>query len=196
MEKQQRSNVFLIVRSVKLQRSLGEELGKTGYNVNEYLSAREFLIDRRRHQRGVVIADVRLIGISGIDLANQLAAEREAFPVVLISNYSDIPKAVKSSVDFICGVPTKESVAAAVERTIVPERFQEKALRWAFERLSPRENEILERVLAGMASGEIAQDLTLTPRTIEAHRARINAKTRARDVGELIRMWKAYRALQ
>lgn len=88
-----------------------------------------------------------------------------------------------------------EVLAAAIERTRSPEEFKEKALRWPFDNMSPRESEVLDRVLAGLASRDIAKELGISTKTVEAHRSRINDKTRANDVGELIRMRKAWQTL-
>lgn len=153
------------------------------------------MIDKRNHKQGVVLSELRLLGSMGTELVEQLAGEKETFPVVLIANHADIPKAVRSGVDFVCGQLTVEVLAAAIERTRSPEEFKEKALRWAFDNMSPRESEVLEKVLVGRASRGIAKELGISTKTVEAHRARINGKTRARDVGELIRMWKAWKEL-
>lgn len=195
MAKKQRVSVFLILRDPRVCRTLAEGLTESGYSVTEYQTAREFMIDKRNHKQGVVLSELRLLGSMGTELVEQLAGEIETFPVVLIANHADIPKAVRSGVDFVGGQLTVEVLAAAIERTRSPEEFKEKALRWAFEHMSGRESEVLEKVLAGMASRDIARELGISTKTVEAHRARINDKTRARDVGELIRMWKAWQEL-
>lgn len=192
----QRTKVFLITRDMNATKSLSEGLTEAGYNVTQYQTAKEFMIDKRNHQRGVVLSEVRLPGSLGTELADQLAGERADFPVVLLSNYADIPKAVKSGVDFVSGSLSTEVLAAAIERTLSPEVFKEKALRWAFEHMTERESAVLEKVMAGLSSRDIAQELGISVKTVEAHRTRISAKTRARDVGELIRMWQAWQALQ
>jgi FixJ family two-component response regulator len=196
MAKKQKVNVFLILRDMNVCRTLSEGLTEAGYNVTEYQTAREFLIDKRYHQRGVVLSELRLLGSMGTELVEQLAGEKDIFPVVLISNHADIPKAVKSGSDFVCGPPTVEALTDAIERTLSPVDPDERDLQKSFQRLTLRELEVLERVVEGKASRDIATDLGISTKTVEAHRARINGKTRARDVGELIRMWKAWQALE
>lgn len=193
MAKRQRISAFLILRDLRVCRSLAEGLTEAGYNVTEYQTAREFMIDKQNYQHGVVLSELRLLGSLGTELVEHLAKEKESFPVVLIANHADIPKAVRSGVDFVCGQLTVDVLAAAIERTRTPDEFKEKALRWAFDNMSPRESEVLQKVLEGMASLDIAKELGISTKTVEAHRARINDKTRARDVGELVRMWKAWR---
>ena len=92
--------------------------------------------------------------------------------------------------------PNIEALLEAIRRTETPEIFDEKSLRWGFEKLSQSESKVLDGVLAGKGSREIAFDLGISFKTVEAHRCRINAKTRARDLGELVRMWKAWQALE
>lgn len=195
MTKDRLLSVFLIVRNSKLCMTLSGTLVEAGYSVFGYRSARDFLDDKKNHSRGIVLAEVRLPGITGLELANLLASERETFQIVLISNYADIPKTASSGVDFICGPPTPEAVTAAVKRTLVPEQYKEKSLRWAFEHLSQKEAEVLAKILAGMSSGDIAKEMDLSMKTVEAHRGRIRSKTGANDVSELVRMWTAYRKL-
>lgn len=196
MTKQQRVNVFLILRDPRVCRTSAEGLTDAGYNVTEYQTAREFLIDRRNHQRGVVLSDMRLLGSLGTDLAEQLSGEKATFPVILIVKAADIPKAVRAGIDFVCGPTSVFDLQAAIERTLNTESFREKWLRWAFDNMSPRELEVLAKVAAGMSSRDIGKELGISTKTVEAHRARINGKTRAKDVGELIRMWKAWQELQ
>jgi len=190
------ASVFLIVRHRQQCSELAEGLRAAGYNVIEYQTAREFLIDKRNHQRGVVLSEIRLLGSIGTELVEQLAGEKDTFPVVLLTNHADIPKAVKSGADFVCGQWTVEALTDAIERTLSPADPDERDLEKSFQRLTMRELSVLERVVEGKASREIAVDLGVSTKTVEAHRARINAKTRAADVGELIRLWKSWQALE
>lgn len=192
MAKKPRINVFLIVRDLNVCRSLGEGLTEAGYNVTQYQTAREFLIDKRNHKQGVVVSELRLLGSMGTELSEQLAGESDTFPVILLTNHADIPKAVKSETDFVCGQWTVEALTEAIERKTSPEDPDERELTKAFQRLTPREVRVLECVAEGKASRDIGKELGISTKTVEAHRARINGKTRAKDVGELMRMWKAW----
>lgn len=187
-----KASVFLIMRDRQQCHELADGVRQAGYDVHEYMTARKFLIDKRNHTGGVVLAEFRLYGMQGDELAN----ERESFPVVLIATTYDSPRVVKAGVDFIARAPTVEDLLEAITRTESPEVFDEKSLRWGFERLTPAAAKVLAGIVAGKGSREIGLDLGISPRTVESHRARINGKTRARDVGELIRMWKAWQAIQ
>ncbi len=96
----------------------------------------------------------------------------------------------------MCGQLTVEALTDAIERTLSPADLDERDLEKSFQRLTLRELGVLEGVVEGKASRDIAADLGISTKTVEAHRARINDKTRAADVGELVRMWKAWQALQ
>ena len=88
------------------------------YSVEQYQTAREFLIDKRSHKQDVVLSELRLLGAMGTELAEQLASERETFPVILLTNHADIPKALKSENDFVCRQWTVKALTEAIERKI------------------------------------------------------------------------------
>ena len=193
--KQTNTQVFLIISDRERRSELAKELRAHGLDVEEYQTAREFLIDKVNHQGGVVVASVRLMGLGGIELANMLKDEVKAFPVVLLAGLIDIPAAVKSEVDFVNDL-SPENVLSAVLRITTPEVFSEKGLRWGFEHLSERETEALALIAKGLSNREIGSAMGISVKTAEAYRANISAKTRARDVAELLRMWKAWKALK
>ena len=188
--------IFLIMQDRQQCRDMADGIREAGYDVTEYQTGREFLIDKRNHTDGIVLAEFRLYGMLGDELVKELASERETFPIVLIATPYDGPRAVKAGVDFIARGPNIKALLEAINRTETPEVFDEKALRWGFEKLSQREATVLDGVLAGKGSREISLDLGKSFKTVEAHRLRINAKTRARDLGELVRMWKAWCELE
>ena len=190
------TNMFLIIRDRAVRTALASELIEAGYNASDYQTAREFLIDKRNYSGGIVMSELRLLGMQGSELVEQLAGERANFPVVLIVNNADTPKAVKAGVDFVCGPLSAEILIAAIQRVNTPEEFSERDLQWFFDRLTPAESRVFEGVIAGKASRAIAAEIGVSTKTIEAHRARINAKSRATDVAQLLRMWKAWQKLQ
>jgi two-component system response regulator FixJ len=192
--KQESQQVFLIVSDRKRCSALAKELRADGLKVEEYQTAREFLIDKVNHQGGVVVASVRLMELGGIELANTLKGEAKAFPVILMAGHADSPAAVKSGAEFVNDL-SPDNILAAVRRVTTPETFQEKGLRWGFEKLSERESAVLALIANGLSSREISAEMGIAFKTVESHRARINERTRASDVAELLRMWKAWKAL-
>jgi FixJ family two-component response regulator len=122
------TNVFLIIRDRAVRTALASELNEAGYNAIDYQTDREFLIDKRNYSGGIVMSELRLLGIQGSELVEQLAGERENFPVVLIVNNADTPKVVKAGVDFVCGPLSAEILIAAIQRVNAPEEFSERDL--------------------------------------------------------------------
>ena len=144
-----KTSIFLIMQDRQQCRDIADGVREAGYDVTEYQTGREFLIDKRNHTGGIVIAEFRLVGMLGDELVKELARERETFPVVLMASALDTPRAVKAGVDFIARTPTIEGLLDAIRRTLAPEELDEEYLRWGFERLTPAEGSVLDGVVAG-----------------------------------------------
>lgn len=172
-------------------------LETAGYTAVGYHSAEDFLADAARLQTGVVITDVRMPGLSGLEMVQSLASERFALPIIMITGHGDIPLAVEAMkagvVDFIEKPFDDELLLKSVEGALARagrdgEDDETKALRQRFEALSPRERDVLKGVVAGKANKVIAYDLGISPRTVEVYRAGLMSKTGAGSVSELVRM--------
>ena len=187
----QKTTVFLIVDDTAQRQNLAADLRTAGFDVHDYITAREFLIDKRHHPGGVVLAEYRLQGMNGRELTEQLAKERSHFPVVLIASHADVPKVIGSdAADILVKPMAIESLQAAITRATDGEVFTVAELELAFRKLTEREREIAGLVVDGKSSREISASLGISTKTIEAHRARIMDKTRADDVGHLVRLWR------
>lgn len=195
MADEQRINVFLIFRDMTLCKTLADALMESGYNVFQYPTAREFLSDKVNYESGIVLCDIRLPGMFGTELAEQLRAEGGTFPVTLISARQDVSSAIRSGVDFVCGPATVKSLSAAIDRAANGESFDEKKLRWGFDNLTNTEAIVLKGMVDGKASRTIALELGLSTKTVEAHRLSISHKTRSEDVADLVRKWRVWQKL-
>lgn len=181
-----KATVFLIVDDRRQRESLAAQLRSTGYDVHDYMTAREFLIDKRHHSSGVVVADFRLQDMTGVELCEQLCKEQSAFPVVLLAGYADVPKVLAAGMPELVVRPVAiKSLKAAITRATEGEVITDAELERAFRKLTGREGEIAALVVAGKSSREIGAALRISTKTVEAHRARIMDKTRADDVGHL-----------
>ena len=129
--KQESQQVFLIVSDRERRSELAEELRADGLKVEQYQTAREFLIDKVNQKRGVVVASLKLIGMNGLELFEALKSEADFFPVVLLSSLLDVTKAIKSGAEFVNDL-SPDNILAAVRRVTTPETFKEKGLRWGF----------------------------------------------------------------
>ena len=192
-----KTTVFLIMKDSERRSSLAADLRTTGHLVTEYMTGREFLIDKQQHSSGAVVVDVRLAGMTGLELAEQLQNERAAFPVILLAARADVQKVIaRVTADLLVKPVAADAVAAAVLRVTQGEVFDDVDLERAFRKVTGRQREIITLVAEGKSNHEIGAELGVTNRTVESHRGNIMSETRADDVGRLVRMWRAWTELK
>ncbi len=171
-----------------------------GFNVKTYASATEFLaaLDGAPVV-GCVVTDVRMPGMSGMELLEHLAARSLALPVVVVTGHADVPLAVramkKGAVDLLEKPFRADDLISAVRKALASgkgsqtnETDTEEALA-RLATLSVRENEVLDRLIRGQPNKIIAYEMGISPRTVEVHRANVMKKTHAGSLSELIRMF-------
>jgi two-component system, LuxR family, response regulator FixJ len=190
--------IYIVDDDEAVRDSLSLLLGTRGYTVRTFASAPEFLAAAPTLRPGCLIADVRMPGMDGLELRRRLVDRAMAFPLILITGHGDVPLAVRAmkagAVDFIEKPFTAEAIlnsaAVALSRLALPgEQDQLVATAAArLDQLTPRERDVLQGLLAGLPNKSIAYDLSISPRTVEIHRARVMDKMGARNLSELIRM--------
>ena len=186
--------IFLILDDDAQRKQIENDLTKEGFKVHPYFTAREFLLDRVAKNNGVVIAGYRLREVNGVELIEQLKSDGINLPVILLTGHADVPKIVKAEIpNFIVNPTDVDIFLEAIDRAIEGEHFTDSELHDAFKRLTNRELEIVEAICEGQSSREVGQNLGISTKTVEAHRARIMDKTRANDVGELVRLRRAWK---
>lgn len=190
--------VFIVDDDEAVRDSLRWLLEANGYRVRTFESAESFLAAYDPESIGVLIVDVRMPGMSGLELQEHLLARQIPLPTVFITGHGDVPMAVstikKGAVDFI-----EKPFNEADLRIIVANMF-EKALAQAAEaasrrgreamlaRLTSREQQVLERIVAGRLNKQIADDLGISIKTVEAHRANIMEKLQVATVADLMKV--------
>ncbi|HAT1864793.1 TPA: response regulator transcription factor [Legionella pneumophila] len=163
-------------------------------NVETFTSASSFLENMQKKQ-GCLIVDVRLPGMSGLELLELLKLEKSSLPVIVMTGYGDISMAVRAmkagAVDFLlkpfnnqCLLETVQKYLSQSDSTSSQVCAQER-----IELLSKREQEIIELIMEGNLNKEIAFSLSISISTVEAHRANIMKKMRAKNVAQLIKMY-------
>jgi two-component system, LuxR family, response regulator FixJ len=187
-----------------MRESLVAVLEDAGYEVLAYPNAEGFLAVVAATRTGCVVSDVRMPGMDGLTLLRRLRAKRSALPLVLITGHADVSLAVTAmkagAVDFLEKPFEPENLLAAVEAALraqaseIGEMEAEQAARRRLKRLTPREVEVFECLVAGKSNKEAAATLGLSPRTVEFHRAHIMEKTGAEGLPGLVRLWMAARA--
>jgi two-component system response regulator FixJ len=189
--------IFVIDDQASVRHALCEMLSVFGFTVETYESADAFLLRLDRARLGCVVADVRMPGTDGIELARELARRKILLPVVLISGHADVPMAVAAikagAEDFIEKPIDDVQLVAAINRGLArlfEQQSQEKsieALATQFARLTPRQVEIFDLVATGYTSQAIAAKLKISTRTVESYRADIMEKMQAESVAVLVR---------
>ena len=190
--------VYLVDDDAPIRDSLGLLLGMRGFRTAMFASAEAFLEALRPEWRGCLITDLRLPGLSGLDLQRTLKERGSGLPVIVITGHGDVPAARAAfradAVDFL-EKPFDDEVAiqairAAFDRQLA--RLEARELGKGREQfwlaLTDREREVALRIVRGVHNKEIAAALSISPRTVEVHKARIMEKARARSLADLIRI--------
>ena len=192
------STVFIVDDDEAVRDSLRWLLEANGYRVRAYSSAETFLDEYDASQVGVLIADVRMPGMSGLELQEQLIARNAPLPIVFITGHGDVPMAVttmkKGAIDFLekpfNEADLREIVARMLEQAVQRvSKFQaQKDHEAMLARLTAREQQVLERIVAGRLNKQIADDLGISIKTVEAHRANIMEKLEVTTVADLMKV--------
>jgi two-component system response regulator FixJ len=173
-----------------IRQNLARMLARAGFGCIGHASAEAFLQRKDAAAPALLVLDVRLPGMSGLDLMRLVRAEGLKCPVLVMSGQADIPLAVEAmkrgARDFLQKPFRRESLLEAIHAALAVESASE-GEQGAFGELSPRQREVLAGVVAGQTNKEIAHTLSLSVRTVEAYRAEIMTRTGARTSGELIR---------
>jgi FixJ family two-component response regulator len=172
-------------------------LSSKGYTTEIYASGAEFLRDADL-ERGCILLDLRMPGMDGLEVQEELMSRGVLLPVVVISGHGDVGTAVKAmklgAVDFLEKPYREEDLTAAVERALslsgkrTDRRQSEITAAARLQELSPREVQVLQGLLGGLSNKEIARRLDLSPRTVEMHRANLMASLAVESLSEAIRL--------
>jgi two-component system response regulator FixJ len=193
------STVFVVDDDPALRKSLRWLMESIGLRVLTFASAQEYLAAYEPEQSGCIVMDVRMPGMSGLELQERLGELGCELPMIVMTAYGDVPMAVRAmksgAVHFfekpIGDQVLLDEVQAALTRDVARRKqallHRDAAERYA--RLTLREAEVLEQVVAGLSSREIGLKLGVSYKTVEAHRAKIMKKMDAESVPHLIRLY-------
>ncbi|MGD0214622.1 MAG: response regulator transcription factor [Terriglobales bacterium] len=196
--KEQEPVVFVIDDDRMIRDSLQSLIKSVGLRVETFASAQDFLGSKRPDAAACLVLDVRMPGISGLDLQLKLRDGGILLPIIFITGHGDIPMSVRAmkegAYEFLTkpvrGQDLLDAVqkALAKDRTLSHERREASEIREKFESLTPREREVLELVVAGLLNKQIADQLGMSELTVKTHRAHVMEKTQAESLAHLVRM--------
>jgi two-component system response regulator FixJ len=189
--------VHVVDDDAAVRESLAFMLEAAGFAVRAYASATAFLQEVTDHTTGCVLTDVQMPELNGLELQRRMSEHGIDLPVIVMTGHGDVPIAVEAlkagATDFLEKPFEEEQLLAAVTSAIaINQRSREAAAAVAdinarLATLTPREREVLDRLVAGQPNKTIAYDLGSSPRTVEVHRARVMEKMGARSLPELVR---------
>ena len=191
--------VFLVDDDASVRRALARLIKSAGHQVQAFSSAREFL-DTVPQTAGpaCLVLDIRMPGLSGIDLQRQLQATSHTLPIIFITGHGDIPMSVKAikagAVDFLPKPVKDTDLLRAIEQAVArsvddrAERDELEDIQRRVEKLTPREREVMALVVRGLLNKQIAFDLGTVEKTIKVHRARVMKKMQVGSLAELVRV--------
>ncbi|MGD8907738.1 MAG: response regulator transcription factor [Chromatiales bacterium] len=192
------ATVFVVDDDQAMRNSLKWLIESVSMQVETFESANAFIKSYYPGRSGCILLDVRMPGMSGLELQEYLAVNQIAIPVIIITGHADVPMAVRAmkagAIDFIEKPFNDEMLLESIRHALLLDEKQrdlqsqraEIATRLA--RLTPREYEVMVMVTNGRANKEIATSLGVSAKTVEAHRARVMEKMEAGSLAELVRM--------
>ena len=190
--------VFVIDDDASMRDAVSRLLNAVGLTVQTFASAREFLGGRLPDVPGCAVLDVRLPGLSGLDLQREMVERGIHIPVIFITGHGDIPMSVQAmkagAVEFLTKPFRDQDLLDAVRAGIQldrqgrKERAELAELRDGLRQLTPREREVMSLVVAGLLNKQIALRLGTSEKTIKIHRSHVMQKMRADSLADLVRM--------
>ncbi len=195
--KEEKPIIFIVDDDPSVRESTKFLLESVGFNVKTYASGQDFLKAKVQADLGCLILDVRMPGLSGLDLQEKLLSAKTPLPMIFITGHGTVPMSVRAmkagAVDFLQKPFEEQELLDAINKAITRQREQQskevevEKLEKRLKTLTAREHEVYSLLVAGMANKEIAYELGMSERTVKAHRAQIMEKMKAASFADLVR---------
>jgi FixJ family two-component response regulator len=190
--------VFIVDDDASVRQSIGDLLESVGLQSKCFASAQEFLTSEHRSGPSCLVLDVRLPGISGLDLQRELSRAALRIPIVFVTGHADIPMTVRAmksgAVEFLTKPFREQDLLDAIQRSLDRDRkrrVKQQALHELRERyatLTARERDVMGLVVSGMPNKQIASALRASETTVKIHRGHVMRKMQAKSLPDLVRM--------
>jgi len=190
--------VFVVEDDSSMREALTDLITSVGFLVEPFKSAREFLEHRRSDAPACLVLDVRLPGLSGLDLQRELVRTEAPIPIIFITGHGDIPMSVRAikegAVDFLAKPFRDQDLLDAIQHALEIDRAarQERTIvtgvRRRYESLTKREREVMRLVVSGLLNKQIAGELGSSEVTVKMHRGQVMRKMKAQSLVQLVRM--------
>lgn len=190
--------VFVVDDDASVRKSLSRVISEAGYRVQAYASPGDFLARGPEPGPACLVLDVRMPGVTGLELQQTLASATHEIPVIFITGHGDIPMSVKAmkagAVDFLTKPFAAKDLLDAIRRAVAKDtrdlgaEAREGEIRARVKLLTPRERQVFALVVTGMLNKQIASELGIGEKTVKVHRARVMEKMQAGSVAALVRL--------
>ena len=196
--------VFVVDDDLSVREGLERLLHAAGWEVETFPSAQEFLAHRKEDIPSCLVLDVGLPGLSGLDLQKRILEANREIPIVFITGHKDVPTSVRAmkagAVEFLVKPFSEDDILDAIRQAIKRDqsaRYQNAQMQdlWRrYESLTPREREVMQRVVSGLLNKQVAAELGTSEITIKVHRGQVMQKMQADSLVDLVRMYDKLRA--
>ncbi len=188
--------VFVVDDDSEVRETLKWLVESVGLKIETFASAQDFLNAYDPKRPGCLVTDVRMPGMSGIELQAKLMAAEVTLPIIVVSGYADVPTAVRSmkggAIDFVEKPFNEQMMLERIQLSILEDarlrqkRAQRERARARLQSLTPRERQVMDLVILGRSNKQIARELDISPKTVEVHRSNVMAKMKAQSLAELV----------